>query len=105
MQIVISGHHYHVSDSTRTHIKAAVSRFERFYTPVLGCHVTITKEEPAFRVDIIVNVHRQTLKASNAGSKLFPVIDGSAKKMIRQLQKLRDRRRKHRVISESNIEV
>lgn len=105
MQIVISGHHYHVSDSTRTHIEAAVSRFERFYTPVLGCQVTITKEGPAFRVDIIVNVHGQTLKASNAGSKLFPVIDGSAKKMIRQLQKLRDRRRKHRVISESNIEV
>ena len=98
MQIVISGHHYHVSDSTRTHIKASVSRFERFYTPVLGCHVTI-KEDPAFRVDIIVNVHGQTLKASNTGSKLFPVIDGSAKKMIRQLKKLRDRRRKHRVIS------
>ena len=99
MQIVISGHHYHVSDSTRTHIKAAVSRFERFYTPVLDCHITITKEAPAFRVDIIVNVHGQTLKASNTGNKLFPVIDGSAKKMIRQLKKLRDRRRKPRVIS------
>ena len=98
MQIVISGHHYHVSDSARTYIKAAVSRFERFYTPVLGCHITITKEEPAFRVDIIVKVHGQTLKASNTGNKLFPVIDGSAKKMIRQLKKLRDRRRKPRVI-------
>ena len=99
MQIVISGHHYHVSDSTRTHIKTAVSRFERFYTPVLDCHITITKEAPAFRVDIIVNVHGQTLKASNTGNKLFPVIDGSAKKMIRQLKKLRDRRRRPRVIS------
>ncbi|MDE2953798.1 MAG: HPF/RaiA family ribosome-associated protein, partial [Gemmatimonadota bacterium] len=65
----------------------------------------ITKEEPAFRVDIIVNVHGQTLKASNTGSKLFPVIDGSAKKMIRQLKKLRDRRRKPRVISEPKIEA
>ena len=101
MQIVISGHHYHVSDSTRTHIKAAISRFERFYTPVLDCHVTITKEGPAFRVDIIVNVHGQTLKASDEGVKLFPVIDGSAKKMIRQLKKLHDRRRKPRVVSES----
>ena len=99
MQTVISGHHYHISDSTRTHINAAVSRFERFYTPVLGCHVTIKKEDPEFRVDIIVNVHGQTLKASNTGSKLFPVIDGSAKKMIRQLKKLRDRRRKPRIIS------
>ena len=105
MQILISGRHYHVSDSTRAHIKAAVSRFERFYTPVLGCHITLTKEEPAFRVDIIVNVHGQTLKASNTGNKLFPVIDGSAKKMIRQLKKLRDRRRKPRVISEPKIEA
>ena len=102
MQIVISGHHYHVSDNTRRHINAAVSRFERFYTPVLDCHVTVTKEEPAFRVDIIVNVHGQTLKASNSGDKLFPVIDGSAKKMIRQLKKLHDRRRKPRVISNLN---
>ena len=45
MQTVISGHHYHVSDATRGHIKAAVARFERFYNPVLDCHVTITKEE------------------------------------------------------------
>ena len=96
MQIVISGHHHHVSDATHTHIRAAASRFERFYNPVLDCHVTVTKEERAFRVDIVVNVHKQTLKASDEGIKLYPAIDGAAKKMVRQLKKLHDRRRKPR---------
>ena len=102
MQTVISGHHYHVSDATRAHTKAVVSRFERFYNPVLDCHVTITKEEPAFRVDMIVNVHKHTLKASDEGIKLYPAIDAAGKKMVRQLKKLHDRRRKPRpsVVSE-----
>ncbi len=107
MQIVISGHHYHVSNATRAHIKAAMSRFERFYNPVIDCHVTARKEERAFRVDIIVNVHRQTLKASDEGMKLFPAIDGAAKKMVRQLKKLHDKRRKPRraVVSKPKIEA
>lgn len=96
MEIIISGHHYHVSDVTREHIESEVMRLERFYNPLIDCHVTITQEGHGYRVDVIVNVQGQTLKASNEGRKLFPIIDTATKKMGTQLKKLHDRRRKPR---------
>ena len=101
MDIVISGHHHRVSDATREHIESEISRFERFYTPLIDCHVTITQDGNGHRVDVIVNVHGQTLKASDEGRKLYPVIDTSIKKMSRQLKKLHDKRRKPRSISQT----
>ncbi|MDP6037977.1 MAG: ribosome-associated translation inhibitor RaiA [Candidatus Latescibacteria bacterium] len=96
MDIAIAGHHYHVSDVTREHIESEVSRLERFYTPLIGCQVTIAQDGHGHSVDVIINVHGQTLKASDQGRKLFPVIDTAIKKMSRQLKKLHDRRRKPR---------
>ncbi len=96
MQISITGHHYHISDTTREHIQGEADKLERFYSPLTDCHVTVTKEGDDYRTDVVVNLHGQTLKSSDSQGKLYPSIDAAMDKMVRQLKKLHDKRRRPR---------
>ena len=96
MKVMISGHHYELSETTRDYIEAESAKLERFYTPILGCQVTIAKEERMEKADVVVSLHGQSLKSSDESDKLYPAIDGAIDKMIRQLKKVHDKRRKPR---------
>ena len=96
MQVSITGHHYQISDTLRKHIQGESDKLERFYSPLIGCQVTITKEGDDYRADVVVNLHGQTLKSSDVQAKLYPAIDGAMDKMVRQLKKLHDKRRRPR---------
>jgi len=96
MQTSVFGHHHQISDATRQHIDEGIAKLEKYYSPVLECNVTITKDSDLYRVDLIAKVHGQTLKSSDDGDRLFPVIDGAMDKMARQLKKLHDKRRRPR---------
>lgn len=91
MQTSISGHHYHISDTTKEHIQQCVDRFEKYFSPIIDCMVTVTQDNNQFRTDIVVNVQGKTLKSSEDGDALFPVIDEAVGKMERQLRKLKDK--------------
>ena len=96
MKISIEGHHYQVSDATRTYATSAVEKAERFYSPIIDCHMTIREAKATFTADLVVRVQGQTLKASDNDAKLYKAVDAACDKMTRQLQKLHDKRRNHR---------
>lgn len=96
MQVSVFGHHYQLSEATRGHIDAGIGKLEKYYSPIIECNVTITKDSDLYRADLIVKVHGQTLKSSDEGQRLFPVVDGAMGKMERQLKKLHDKRRRPR---------
>ena len=103
MQIVISGHHYHVSDNTRRHINAAGVSVRADFTR--RCWVVMSplqKRSLHFALILLSMYTGRPSKRPIRATSSFPVIDGSAKKMVRQLKKLHDRRRKPRVISNLN---
>ena len=96
MQVSISGRHFDVSDRIRSHVEEEAAKLERFYSPVIDCQVIITEENRLRKVDVVVNVHGQTLKASRQVESAYVAIDGAMDKIKRQLKKLHDKRRKRR---------
>ena len=96
MQVSISGHHFDISDRFKSYVEKEAAKLERFYSPVIGCQVTVTPEGRMLRVDIVVSVHAQTLKASHESDNIHASVDGAIGKMVRQLKKLHDKRRKPR---------
>ena len=96
MQFSVSGHHFPLSDRTKSHVEDAIAKLEKFYNPVIDAHVTITRESRSIRTDVVVNVHAQTLKSSGDADKVHTSVDAAIDKMVRQLKKLHDKRRKPR---------
>ena len=95
MQVSVSGHHYTVSERTRSYIQGETAKLEKFYSPVVDAHATITEEGREHRVDLAVSVHAHTLKSAGAADN----------RMISQLKKLRDKQRSRRVDSREEVSV
>ena len=96
MEISVTGHHVNLSENTRSQIQDDAAKLERFYSPLLECHVTITEEGRNKKASVVVHVHAQTLTAANKAERLPLAVDGALQKMERQLKKLHDKRRNHR---------
>ena len=96
MEISVTGHHVNLSEGTRSQIQDEASRLERFFSPLLECHVTIAEEGRNKKANIVVHVHAQTLTSAHEAERLSAAVDGALQKMQRQLKKLHDKRRNHR---------
>ena len=103
MQISISGHHYTVSDRTKSYVEEEVAGLEKFYAPLVDVHVKITEEGRTHRVDLVANVHAHTLKASGDAEQVYPAIDLAVNRMTTQLKKLHDKQRNRRRDSRESI--
>ena len=96
MNIRVSGHHFDISNAIREHVKQAVTKLERYYSPLIDVSLTILQETHEFRADTVVNVSSQTLKSAREGEKVYTAIDLSLERMGTQLKKLHDKRRDRR---------
>ena len=96
MQISITGHHYSVSERTKTYVETEAEKLEKFYAPIIDIHATITEEGRLHKVDLVVNIHARTLKSSGEDEKIYPAIDQATNRMISQLKKVHDRKKGHR---------
>lgn len=96
MTISVSGHHYTVSDRTRKYVDGGLARLEKFYTPVIDAHLTITEEKRVHKVDLIVHVQAHTFKSSGEDEKVYPAIDLAIDRMTKQLKKHHDKQKGHR---------
>jgi putative sigma-54 modulation protein len=105
MQVFFEGHHFQITDAARAYTQSAIEKIERFYSPIIDCHVTLTHENDLYRADMITRVQGQTLKSSDHDVKLYKAVDEAVEKMSRQLRKLHDKRRDYRPAPqvESNI--
>ncbi len=99
MQISISGHHFNISDRIKSYVEKEATKLERFYTPLIDCQVTITQESRGLKASVVVHVHAQNLRSTHEADKVYLAVDGAMGKMVRQLKKLHDKRRKPRGVS------
>jgi putative sigma-54 modulation protein len=96
VQINLSGHHYTVSDRTRTYVEAEAAKLEKFFSPIIDVHATITEEGRRHKADLVVNIQAHTLKSSGEDEKIYPAIDQAVNRMVSQLKKMHDKQRDHR---------
>ena len=92
----VSGHHYTVSDRTREYAEQELGRMEKFYSPIIDAHITITEEGRLHKVDLVVNVQAHSFKSSGEDEKVYPAIDQAANRMTKQLKKHHDKQKDHR---------
>ena len=105
MTISVSGHHYTVSDRTRTYADGELARLEKFYTPVIDAHLTITEEGRLYKVDLVVNVQAHSFKSGGEDDKVYPAIDQSIDRMVKQLKKHHDKQKGHRAEPHADQEI
>jgi ribosomal subunit interface protein len=96
VKISVAGHHYSISDRTKTYVAEELEELEKFFSPIIDAHLTITEESKQHKVDLVVNVQAHTLKSSGEGEKVYHAIDQSLKRMTSQLGRLHDKQRGHR---------
>jgi putative sigma-54 modulation protein len=89
--ISVSGNHYTVSNRMRTYADGEMARLEKFYTPFIDAHRTITEEGRLHKIDLLVNVQAHTLKSSGEDYKVYPAIGQSIDRMVKQLKKHHDK--------------
>ena len=96
MQVTVTGKDYEVSEGLREHLDSELNKLQRFYDPILDCRVTIEKEDRSKKVNIVVHVHGQMLKAASDAENVHAAIDGAVAKVTRQLKRLQEKRSDHR---------
>ncbi len=97
MRTIISGKQFEVSERLSSHVQTKIANLEKFYDPILDCHVTLGTAAHAYKAYMLVRVQSRTLKAENIDESVYTAFDGAVEKMVRQLKKLHDKRRKIRV--------
>ncbi|MDX1418479.1 MAG: ribosome-associated translation inhibitor RaiA [Rubricoccaceae bacterium] len=88
MQTRITARHGETSDGLRAHIETQLSKLTRVYDRIHGAHVVL-QDDPSpsadKRVEIALNVYRQTLKASDTGPTHAAAVDGCVRQLRRQV--------------------
>ena len=75
MKVRIAGRHYEVSDRMRSHIEKEAAKLERFFDRIIDCQVLVGAEKQRRVVEVLVNVHAHTFKATREGSSVYQVLE------------------------------
>lgn len=96
MQTRITARHCEASDGLRAHIENQLGKLERVYDRIHGAHVVLQEDpSPASdkRVEIALNVYRQTLKASDSAPTHTAAVDGCVRQLRRQVTRYKGKAR------------
>lgn len=88
MQTRITARHTELSDGLRAHIESSVSKLDRYYNGIHDAHVVLDGHEstnPGKKVEVKVNVYRQTLTAQDAAATYQEAVNGCVRQLRRQV--------------------
>jgi putative sigma-54 modulation protein len=96
MQTRITARHCEASDGLRAHITNQLGKLERVYDRIHDAHV-ILRDDPSpaadKRVEIALNVYRQTLKATDMAPTHAAAVDGCVRQLRRQVSRYKGKGR------------
>jgi ribosome-associated translation inhibitor RaiA len=72
VEISVTGHHVSLSENTRSQIQDDAAKLERFYSPLLECHITITEEGRDKKANVVVTCTRANANLRPQGRTLAP---------------------------------
>lgn len=96
MKVQIVGRHFDVSDRLRSHIEKEAAKLEKFFDRIIDCQVFVGAEKRARVVEVIVNVHAHTLKATRSGNSVYQAVEEAMGRVKVQLKKLHSKLRERR---------
>lgn len=96
MQVIVKGHHIHVSDALRASTQAKVEKLGRFFDRIHKVEVEFAHEKTARsavrnRVDVVVSTPLGIVTAHAKGPQPERALDGVIEKVERQIKKLKEK--------------
>lgn len=96
MDIIFTGRHEYVDSNAKSYVEKKLERTIRNIPKVTSVHVIIDSERFNHKVEIVVHVNHQRLRAADKSEDLMASIDLVLDKLSRQLKKYKDKLQAHR---------
>lgn len=91
MKINLSGHHIDITDSLRSYVEDKMSKLDRHFDNITSGQVTLTVIKERMTAEAIINLSGAELHASQDGDDMYACIDQMVDKMVRQVQKHKEK--------------
>ena len=97
MNVVITGRHFDVTEGMKAHVNDKITKLDKFYHKILESHVILSVEKFRHIAEITVIGKHFKLTATETTSDMYASIDAAIASLEKQLRKLHDKIKEHRV--------
>jgi putative sigma-54 modulation protein len=95
MQVTVTFRHMESSDAVREYAEEKLQRIEKYLQPPVEVHVILEVDKFMHRAEIDVHAKGIHLNAHEVTADMYAAIDGVADKIERQVQKHKEKVKKH----------
>ncbi|MCF7808442.1 MAG: ribosome-associated translation inhibitor RaiA [Candidatus Marinimicrobia bacterium] len=104
MKVNIIARHFDISEKTRNYIQTEVDeRLDPLFDRIVDCRMIVEKEKNNYIAQVILNVPGDTLTAKETTEDLTKSVDFVVKKMLKQLNKYKDKWKKPAIDPDKEI--
>ncbi|OLQ85279.1 ribosomal subunit interface protein [Vibrio ponticus] len=95
MQININGHHVDLTDSMQDYVNEKFLKLERFFEHINSIHVVLKVEKLRQIAEATLHVNQAEIHASADDENMYAAIDSLTDKLVRQLNKHKEKLNSH----------
>jgi putative sigma-54 modulation protein len=95
MQININGHHIDLTDSMQDYVNEKFQKLERFFDHINSVHVVLKVEKLRQIAEATLHVNQGEIHASSDDENMYAAIDSLVDKLVRQLNKHKEKLNAH----------
>ena len=97
MNVAITGRHFDVTEGIKSHVNGKIAKLDKFYHKILEAHVILSVEKFRHVAEITLVGKNFKFTATETTSDMYPSIDKAIESLEKQLRKLHDKVKEHRV--------
>ena len=97
MNVVITGRHFEITEGIKSHINDKIVKLDKFFHKILEAHVILSVEKFRHIAEITVIGKHIKVTATETTSDMYASIDAAIASLEKQLRKLHDKVKEHRV--------
>ncbi|WP_162047252.1 ribosome hibernation promoting factor [Vibrio taketomensis] len=95
MQININGHHVDLTDSMQDYVNEKFQKLERFFDHINSINVVLKVEKLRQIAEATLHVNQAEIHASSDDENMYAAIDSLTDKLVRQLNKHKEKLNSH----------
>ena len=95
MDISITGHHVHITDSVRAYVNKRLKKIENHFRQPANVEVVLHKEHDSYHLEATIHAKKIAIHASSQSNDMYCAIDSMSSKLDRQVIKYKERLTSH----------
>ncbi len=102
MNVVITGRHFDVTEGMKAHVNDKIAKLDKFHSKALEAHIILSVEKFRHNAEITIVGKNMKLTSRETTSDMYASIDAAIASLDKQLAKLHDKVKEHRVKGSSS---